>query len=53
MSTLEKILFANQAAALSDDEWADMNAARNRIRESRKRVKKMASKKPKSEASQT
>ena len=52
MSTLEKIVFANQAASLSDEEWADVNTARNRIRELKKRGKKPAQKKPKTEAPQ-
>ncbi len=45
MTTLEKIVFANQAAALNDEEWADMNTARNRLREKRVRVKKVVPKK--------
>ena len=50
MSTLEKIVFANQAASLSDEEWADMNTARNRIRELKKRAKKPAPKKSKTDS---
>lgn len=46
MSTFDKILFANQAAQLSDDEWSEIHQARQRIREKRVRVKKPAPKKP-------